>query len=94
MFLLMILQSLWYYYRIWSIFACTNTTTDYVDGVRIHSVVTMYKAGKNCNKNLCSVSILADKVEKKWYSIFTVSNEKERLKNKALKVDVVIAMGM
>lgn len=67
----------------------------YVDGVRIHPVVTMYKAGKNCgNKNLCSVSILTDKVEKKGYSIFTVSNEKERLKNKALKVDVVIAMGI
>lgn len=31
---------------------------------------------------------------KKGYSIFTVSNEKERLKNKALKVDVVIEMGM
>lgn len=55
----------------------------------------MYKAGKNCgNKNLCSVSILTDKVEKKGYSIFNVSNEKERLKNKALKVDVVIAMGI
>lgn len=31
---------------------------------------------------------------KKGYFIFIVLNEKERLKNKVLKVDVVIVMGM